>query len=86
MKLILCRKCHDLVAMRRTPRRCECGAAGGQYVDDVNAVYHGEAVPLGIANSSLATAVQNQPEDGNLGQRFEAFVIQKTCPTFTRER
>jgi hypothetical protein len=51
--------------------------------DDLNAVYGGDAVPLGIANSTLHTAIACQPEGGR-GKYFEAFVIPKQCSTFER--
>jgi hypothetical protein len=40
----------------------------------------GKAIPLGIANSSLAKAVRNRPETGQ-GFEFTAFVIPRECPT-----
>lgn len=80
MKLIFCPQCRDIVALHRQLRTCLCGRAYGQYVDEVNAIYGGGAVPLGIANASLAHALQHRPESGR-GVRFEAFVIPKRCPS-----
>lgn len=81
--MILCPKCNDVVKLRAEPRTCACGASYGRYIDDVQAVYGGQAIPLGIANESLAWAVRCQPEAGK-GERFDAFVIPKACPTMRR--
>lgn len=84
MKLIFCPKCEDIVKCQKSGRTCQCGASGGRYIDNLNAVYWGEAIPLGLANSSFVTALRLQPENG-LGSRFEAFVIPKTCLTFIKK-
>lgn len=34
MKLMLCRACGDVVALRPEPRTCACGAARGHYLAD----------------------------------------------------
>ena len=83
MKLLLCKKCQDVVRLSEDEKRiCECGKVGGKYIDDLNAVYFGEmAVPIGFANSSLVNAIYNQPEEG-MGETFNAFVIPKVCPTY----
>ncbi len=83
MKLIFCGECCDIVALRSWPRACGCGRSYGRYVDDLNAVYGGEAVPLGISNPSFAKALHRQPAEG-LGCRFEAFVIPSTCDTMRK--
>jgi hypothetical protein len=84
MKLIYCPKCHDVVKLCYDARTCLCGASNGHYINALDAVYGGPAVPLGFANSSLVKAVENQPEQG-MGECFEAFVIPKSCPTLKRE-
>ncbi|MFA5344771.1 MAG: hypothetical protein WC315_00650 [Candidatus Omnitrophota bacterium] len=85
MKLILCPKCQDVVKGDYAPRTCKCGASGLQYLKDgLNAIYWGEAIPLGFANSTLVKAVNNQPATG-MGRTFEAFVIPKDCPTFKKQ-
>jgi hypothetical protein len=81
VKLILCPKCQDVVKGDYKPRTCKCGASGVQYTDDLNAIYWGEAIPLGFANSSLCEAVAYQPL-GGMGRKFTAFVIPIVCPTF----
>jgi hypothetical protein len=84
MKLIICRKCQDIFKLDYKPRTCKCGQSKGKYLQDgINAQYSGPAVPIGFANSSLANAVNNQPEDG-MGKEFIAFVIPKHCETMKR--
>jgi hypothetical protein len=82
MKLIYCPACDDVVKLHPELTTCRCGRSYGMYAPDgLNALYGGRAVPLGFANSSLMFAINMQPESGD-GQRFEAFVIPKQCPTF----
>lgn len=83
MKLIFCPECHDVVKLARDWRNCECRASGGQYKNDLDAVYTAPAIPLGFANSTLVKAIENQPDEGK-GECFEAFVIPKSCPTFKK--
>ena len=85
MKLVLCTICGDVVRLvEEETRICQCGACGGKYIDPLNAWYTGHnAIPLGIANSSLQEAVFNQPNSGE-GETFEAFVIPKDCKTFKK--
>ena len=45
-----------------------------------DAVIGGIAIPIGFNNSSLYRALINQPDEG-MGERFEAFIIPKTCDT-----
>lgn len=89
MKLIWCRNCGDIVALRvGKPRRCECGASSGQYIDEINAAISGPCRPLGVANSTLALALVEQKLHGDLpsglGRRFEAFVIPDGAPSVKR--
>lgn len=83
MKLLLCKKCLDLISLHIDEKRmCKCGSVGGKYTDGLNAVYFGDmAVPIGFANITLIAAIHNQPEDG-MGEDFTAFVIPKVCPTY----
>lgn len=62
---------------------CGCKGCGGRYINDLDAIYWGTCVPLGFSNSSLSAAVSEQPPSG-MGERFEAFVIPKNCPTMIR--
>lgn len=84
MKLIFCKRCQDVVKGDLVARECKCGLSGIKYLDDLNAIYWGQAIPLGFDNNSLLVAIQNHPTKG-LGVRFEAFVIPKTCETFKYE-
>ena len=86
MKLFYCPKCDDVVKCDYVIRMCKCGASYGYYkTDDYNAVYSGEAIPLGIDNSSLRDAlINNTQNQGPLGTRFEAFVIPGNCKTFKK--
>ena len=85
MKLIMCRKCLDIVRLIEIDRKnCDCEASWGYYKDDLNAVYGGEAIPIAILNSSIISAIGNQPEEGD-GRRFDAFIVPKQCDTFKRE-
>lgn len=82
MKLLLCKECQDIIRLVDVKRTCKCGKVGGRYIDDLNAVYFGDmAVPIGFANSSLVSAVRNQPKNG-MGENFTAFVIPKVCSTY----
>lgn len=83
MKLLYCNACGDLVVLNHRPRSCRCGHTSGRYLDDLNAVYTGDAVPIGFANPSFLQALKSQPEMG-WGLVFEAFVIPRVCPTFVR--
>jgi len=81
MKLLLCRKCTDIIKLTTLTKFCECGQSGGKYLDNLNAVYCGQGIPLGINNKTLITAVDNQSENG-LGENFIAFVIPSICLTY----
>jgi hypothetical protein len=84
MKLILCKKCHDVIKLDISPRTCKCKGCGGRYIDDLHAEYWGsDSVPLGFSNSSLVDAVSRQPESGQ-GCLFTAFVIPIQCDTFKK--
>lgn len=80
MKLIHCNECGDVISLRYELRHCVCGKSSGQYVDRLNAEIRGPCTPLGFANSSFSHALQNQPEK-DWGKEFNAFVIEKECPT-----
>lgn len=62
MKLILCTKCHDVFKLSKRERSCGCGACVGAYEPDGwHAWFRGTAaVPLGILNQSLTSAVVAQ--------------------------
>lgn len=77
MKLLLCKKCFDVVSLVTTKRTCACKKTGGKYLDEARAVYFGKyAVPIGFSNPSLILALSNQPVEG-MGEDFTAFVMPK---------
>ena len=85
MKLIFCPQCRDIVKLKiRQHRICWCGASGGEYIDSLNVVIDGDAIPLGFNNRSFDKALASQPEKGE-GKKFNAFVIPKDCPTVSRK-
>ncbi|MBU6430513.1 MAG: hypothetical protein KGR26_15960, partial [Cyanobacteria bacterium REEB65] len=55
MKLLFCPSCHDIRKLISEPTACFCGKSSGHYTDERNAVYSGDAVPLGIDNRSFAS-------------------------------
>lgn len=87
MKLLFCKNCQDVVKLLPEPRKCKCGKCEGivKHEEGLDKAYYSgeEAVPLGFANSSLRTAIINQPNFGN-GKEFTAFVIPKDCYTFKK--
>jgi hypothetical protein len=85
MKLVLCKKCQDVVRLTSEMRQCKCKLSGGCYLDDIQAVYWGnDAAPLGFDNLTLVDALKRQPEGPGVGATFVAFVIPRTCDTFKR--
>lgn len=85
MKLIFCPKCADLFRLVHKYRACECGKSAGHYVDDLDAITYGEAIPVGFANYSFIEAIKNQPNKG-MGKEFTAFVIPKHCPSINHQK
>ena len=58
MKLIFCPKCDDAFKLSRTLKSCECGQAKGRYHEDgIHAEINASAVPIGMANSTVAKGV-----------------------------
>lgn len=85
MKLLICRKCKAVFNL--VPNKikiCDCGESRGSYVDDLNAIYEGPAVPLGIDNFSLRDAYR-KPSISKKGKRFDAFIIPDNCETFVKK-
>lgn len=86
MKLIFCPRCNDVRKLGYRKTTCQCGASTGWYKPDglqaigLQAIIVGAAIPLGIDNSSLASAIKNRPLKGK-GKLFDAFVIPSRCPT-----
>lgn len=76
MKLLLCRKCQDVVKFQTTERSCLCGECKGRYLKDRHTVeYSGEpAVILGVDNNSLRHAICSVDPDLDFGARIAAIV------------
>lgn len=84
MKLLLCYDCYDVKKLSRAWRTCSCGRVRARYADSINAHWNGRGELLGIANSSLASALQQHrdlPRSDKLGHEFVAFVIPRDAPT-----
>lgn len=90
MKLLFCPRCSDVTKLKVQERReCACGKSWGMYIDDLNAEYGGEAVPLGFSNPSLLEALKErdrQIRDGveagaQWGITFTAFTIPTGAPS-----
>ncbi len=84
MKLIYCQECGDMVKLSYELRECKCSHSSGRYLNELEAIYRGAAIPIGIENNSFVGALRNRPKIG-LGKKFQAFVIPEKCPTFWRE-
>jgi hypothetical protein len=84
MKLLLCKTCGDIFNLKLHYKSCSCGLVSGKYIDNLYAEYS-DGIPIGFNNSSLAKALKNQPDSG-VGERFEAFIIPKQCPTMVELR
>lgn len=86
MKLLLCKKCQDVIRLMGHWRWCECGRCAGRYLaDGRHAVYTGGpfAAPLGIDNSSLKRALRARPHIfREYGIPFEAFAVPGDCKTY----
>ena len=86
MKLILCRKCHDVFKLDYETRKCKCGECFGKYLNDgLVAEVNKPSIVLGFNNNSLADAL-NFSNYGKLtskymGDRFEAFIISQKSDT-----
>lgn len=83
MKLLMCTNCMDVFNLKMEEKKCSCGKTRGKYLDEIQAVFSGPAIPMGFTNSSLIKAVNNQPLEGQ-GELFTAFVIPKSCNTFVK--
>lgn len=85
MKLLYCKKCKDIfnLVVDKT-KSCGCGETKGVYLEDgLNAIYSGDAVPLGFSNTSFMPAVKHPPMyEPSID--FKAFVIPVECKTFKK--
>jgi hypothetical protein len=83
MKLIYCLDCRHIFNIDKVHRKCRCHRSWGHYLDNINAVYGGKAIPLGIDNESFAEALEFQQDV--MSARFTAFLIPKKCKTFIKK-
>lgn len=83
MKLIFCPECQDVVRLFLETRTCKCGKAGGKYLDQHNAVYWGHAIPIGMSNLGLLTAINHSRDYGD-GLPFGAFVCSPNSTTYRK--
>ena len=80
MKLLYCKKCHDIFRIHKEITYCQCKETFGKYLNRINAVYSGSGIPLGIANESFKSAIS--VSDSLIGREFTAFVISPIAKSF----
>jgi len=84
MKLFLCGFCEDIVRLIRDENRyCMCKKSFGRYLDSNQAVYGGNAIPIGMHNGDLIKAVGHWACHEKADIR--AWTFAKDAPTYTRE-
>jgi hypothetical protein len=85
MKLLVCFKCNDIVALLREARACRCGAVTGKYLaDDIHAEFTGDGCLIGFANNSFGKAIERYKRShitSTKSVEFVAFVIPPACGT-----
>jgi hypothetical protein len=94
MKLLMCLSCGDIFNLTRKEKSCGCNAVKGKYTDASNAVYVGNAQPIGIANGSFRSAfllqqhMDTQQQDDNhnccIGAQFKSFFIPASARSLER--
>ena len=85
MKLLYCKDCSDLIELNLNERTCICGKTKGRYIDNVNAVYSGNCIPMGVNNNFLLVARRLYEEfPGNYS--IELFTIPEDCKTMKKEK
>lgn len=79
MKLLHCRSCEDVVALRVSDdhRHCDCGRSFGKLNSAKQPEIFGPAILLGIADNKLARAINAQPDSGK-GPPFHAYVFPRS--------
>lgn len=84
MKLLFCPKCQDIFSLKQDKCFCSCKASAGHYDDKINTTYYGDAIPIGINNSSFVNALSVEVDNKiDWGVGFEAFVIPETSNHIT---
>jgi len=84
MKLLYCTECRSIFNLTLKEKTCMCGKSKGKYTDEINAVYSGSAIPIGIDNIAFHEAIARRREVAVWGELFTAFVIPKDCDTFEK--
>ena len=69
MKLLLCKKCHDIIRLQYEVRECKCGEVTGLYRDWIHAEYFGPAIKLGLDNLDVIQMIKSNKK------RIELFTI-----------
>ena len=58
MKLIICPKCSDVVALKTWRKKCKCGFVSGRYLfDHRTALVSPEAEAIGLPNSKMSPVI-----------------------------
>ena len=84
MKLLYCVQCQDVIRLVSAEQHCKCGACGGHYINALDAVFWGTAMPLGFDNHSFGDALEAQLKGPGPGTVFEAFVLPEDCDTMKK--
>jgi hypothetical protein len=87
MKLFFCPHCNDIQKMQDEKRTCLCGGSWAHYINEVDAVIGGFAIPLGIGNTSFSLSVHLHNLGHNLpheAMKFEAWIITMPCSSITK--
>jgi hypothetical protein len=58
---------------------CDCGESSGQYINNLDAEFSGNATMIGFNNSQFLQALRTKGSD------FLAFTIKEPCQTFKRK-
>ena len=76
MKLMVCRRCDDVVKLRDYERKCECGKARGQYDAQGRGVIRGPGMAIAFSNFDYPAA-QAARHKTKRGAQFTAWFIEK---------
>ena len=76
MKLLVCKLCRDVVALRREDRFCGCRSCRGRYQDNgLIADVAGPCIVLGILNWKFKELLDSVPRGNDLGKEIGIFRI-----------
>lgn len=82
MKLLICKKCNDIVALALSERKCYCGSSCGNYINKTVVVTHGPCRVLGMKNQTIEKILQ---EPDNSSADFTIFTIASSCESVRSE-